>query len=237
MMLLNPVQSYPLSQTNLLSVYIHFNGVINGDAYTNGVSQYSSSTAYSASSTWDYMIYSAAPYSPTDTENNSGPVINRSRCVSATVTGYKDIWGTNTNVTLSKGSSAGLYGYAAGPYNPGYWGFLFDYLFSGTSTYISMSGLNVGTYDLYLYAAADILDADILEYCKFTVYSGSTSSSRSTSNNATWGNGSLTVWTENTTYLKFSNHSTADGKINVLWEVAAGSSYGPLNGIQIVQTK
>ena len=237
MMLLNPVQSYPLSQTNLLSVYIHFSGISNSDAITNGVSQYSSSTAYSASSAWDYMIYSGAPYSPTDTENNSGPVINRSRCVSATVTGYKDIWGTNTNVTLSKGVSAGQYGYDGGPYNPGQWGFAFDYLFSGTSTYISMSGLNVGTYDLYLYAAVDVLDANGKQYSKFTVYSGSTSTIRSTSNNTTWGNGSLTVWTENTTYLKFSDHSTADGKINVLWELAAGASYGPINGIQIVQTK
>lgn len=243
MMLLNPLQSYPYSQTNLLSIYFVFYGIANNDSFTNGVSQFQYTTNLSASSpiTCSNVIVSPVSDSTFDIKNGSGHVYNRGRCVNANITGFKDIWNNSTNLTMSIGNNAGLYGYDGGPYNPGIIGYVYQYLDTGTSTYISMSGLNSGTYDVYLYAVVD--DTAISQSSTFILYSGSISSSKSTNpysvgnGPATLGNGGQPIWVEDQTYVKFSDHSTNDGNINISWARKAGNAYGPLNAIQIVQKK
>ena len=250
MMMLNPLQSYPYSQTNLLNIYFCFHGVIANDPYTNGVTQFKNITNLSGSGpvaiTCSQVIVTAAPDSTHDIKNESGHVYNRGRCVNTSITGFKDIWNNSTNLTLSIGSTAGLYGDATGPFNPGIFGFIFQYLFSNQSTYVSMSGLNNGTYDVYLYSGIDNVDPWLANASTFTLYSGSTSSSKSTNSygvgigSDTLGNGGQPIWVENQTYVKFSDHSTNDGKINILWatKLASGiTAYGPFNGFQIIQTK
>jgi hypothetical protein len=242
MMLLNPLQSYPYSQTNLLSIYFVFYGIANNDAFTNGTSQFQYTTNLSASSpiTCSNVIVSAVSDSTLDIKNESGNVYNRGRCVNASITGFKDIWNNSTNLTMSIGNNSGLYGYDSGSYNPGIIGYVYQYLESGP-THISMSGLNNGTYDVYLYAVVD--DTTLSQASTFTLYSGSVSSSKSTNPYSvgngpdTLGNGGQPIWVQDQTYVKFSDHSTNDGKINISWAIKAGSSVGPLNAIQIVQKK
>ena len=245
MMLLNPLQSYPYSQTNLLNIYFVFHGVSNVDPYTNGVSQFQYTNSLSASGpiNCSNVIVSAVPDSTFDIKNQSGNIYNRGRCVNATITGFKDIWNNNTSLTMSMGSNYGLYGYDGGPYNPGIIGYIFQYFNTG-STYVSMSGLNNGIYDIYLYSLVD--DTIFGQASTFTLYSGSTSSSKSTNQYSigngpdTLGNGGQPIWVENQTYVKFSDYSTNAGIINILWAIKSGLGYGgagPLNAIQIVQKK
>lgn len=242
MMLLNPLQSYPYSQTNLLNIYFVFNGYANNDSFTNGVSQFQYTANLSASVpiTCSNVIVSAVPDSTLDIKNESGNVYNRGRCVTASITGFKDIWNNSTNITMSMGINSGLYGYEAGPYNPGIIGYIYQFI-SNNPTYISMSGLNNGTYDIYLYAVVD--DTSYSQASTFTLYSGSTSSSKSTNpysvgnGPATLGNGGQPSWVQDQTYVKFTDHSTDNGKVNILWAKKQGSSFGIINAIQIVQTK
>jgi len=247
-MMLNPLQSYPYSQTNLLNIYFAISSVNNNDPYTNGVTQFQNTANLSASLpiTCSNVIVTAAPDSTHDIKNESGHVYNRGKCVSTSITGFKDIWNNSTNLTLSVGSNAGSYGYEGGPFNPGIFGFSYHYLFSNESTYVSMSGLNNGTYDVYLYSVTDHDDLNQSNASTFTLYSGSTSSSKSTNMYSvgigpdTLGNGEQPIWVENQTYVKFSDHSTNDGKINILWATKPASgiaAYGPFNGFQIIQTK
>lgn len=257
MMMLNPLQSYPYSQTNLLNIYFAFHGV-EANAHANGVTQFKNITNLSGSGdvgiTCSHVIVTAAPDSTHDIKNESGHVYNRGRCVGTSITGFKDIWNNSTNLTLSMGYNAGLYGSEGGPFNPGIMGYIYQYLFSSlyssylpTSTYISMSGLNNGTYDVYLYSTIDDANLSQSNASTFTLYSGSTSSSKSTNaysvgiGSDTLGNGGQPIWVENQTYVKFSDHSTNDGKINIFWTTKPAppgiTAYGPFNGFQIIQTK
>jgi len=243
MMLLNPLQSYPYSQTNLLNIYFVFAGYINDDPVTNGVSQFQYTSDLSASLpiTCSNVIISAVPDSTLDIKNGSGHVYNRGKCVATSITGFKDIWNNSTNITMSMSSNPGLYGYQGGPYNPGIIGYIYQFQDYPNETYISMSGLNNGTYDIYLYAVVD--DNTFSQASTFTLYSGSISSSKSTNPYSvgngpdTLGNGGQPIWVQDQTYIKFTNHSTNDGKVNILWAAKSGSSYGIINAIQIVQTK
>jgi hypothetical protein len=233
MILLSPLQSYPLSQTNLLKVFVLFNGKNNTDFLTNGVGVYGYSADYSSSLIPSQIITSVVEDSTATLINGSGPTYNRTRVVSGLVTGYNDVYNNSSSLTMSIGANAGLYGYVGGPYSPGIMCSTYQYLY-GAPTYITMSGLNVGTYDLYLYAVVD--DDGSNQYSKFTLQTGS-GIEKSTSNVASLGNGDFPVFVENNSYVKFSNHYTSDGIIRVAWAIADGADYGPINGIQIVQTK
>ena len=223
------------------SIYLIFQGISNSSPLTNGISQFSYTTLYSSSfNGTNQVINSAVPDSSFDIKTGTGHVYNRIRCVNSTISGAKDINGGDTNLTISMGSNRGLYGYQDGPYNPGIIGYVYQYLSRGTDNPcpISMSGIENGLYDIYIYSFIDYNNINDPQYSKFTIFSGSATLSKSTSippNNL--GNGFLPNFVENETYVKFSNFNVTDGKVNILWQYPDGVwvRYAPLNAIQLAK--
>ena len=222
------------------SIYCVFQGVRTGEPYTNGVSQFSPSNppAFTRS---NLIINSAIPNSSYDAKTGTGQIYNRIKCVGTSITGFKDVAGNSTNLTMSTGTSANLYGYDKGPYNPGVIGFVYEYLFRRQTNPITMSGVQNGLYDIYIYSLVNYNNPYDPQCSNFTIYSGSVSSSKSTSSPpSSLGNGLLPNFVENETYVKFSNFRVTNNTINILWTApdnlnGISIQYAPLNAIQLAK--